>query len=207
MLVMLGYWWVGSRLLDTWSHMFFVVYNHYYCRVQWRNHIFVVSVVSFTVSSVISRIEKYYTPPSFDSNHCFRPSLASNDWCLEDNKLNIILDLNIFYCQIYTIGLNTNYFFLFFVFVFCFVFVNGHCVVCSSPIQGFWLLLWYLQTLLTTYIEIEISNIVLDFLKVSQSEKTIGDSIRGIMVSSTYSNILYFHILPIPTWAEQTVFT
>jgi hypothetical protein len=25
----------------------------------------------------------------------------------------------------------------------------GHCVVCSSPIYGFWLPLWYLQTLLT----------------------------------------------------------
>jgi hypothetical protein len=26
----------------------------------------------------------------------------------------------------------------------------GHCVVCSSSIYGFWLPLWYLQTLLTT---------------------------------------------------------
>jgi hypothetical protein len=30
---------------------------------------------------------------------------------------------------------------------FCF----GHCVVCSSSIYGFWLPLWYLQTLYTTY--------------------------------------------------------
>ena len=28
----------------------------------------------------------------------------------------------------------------------------GHCVVCSSSIYGFWLLLWYLQTLPTQYI-------------------------------------------------------
>ena len=30
---------------------------------------------------------------------------------------------------------------------FC-TFSFGHCVVCSSSIYGFWLLLWYLQTLL-----------------------------------------------------------
>ena len=30
---------------------------------------------------------------------------------------------------------------------FC-TFLFGHCVVCSSSICGFWLLLWYLQTLL-----------------------------------------------------------
>jgi hypothetical protein len=29
----------------------------------------------------------------------------------------------------------------------CFV---SHCVVCSSSIYGFWLPLWYLQTLLTS---------------------------------------------------------
>ena len=28
----------------------------------------------------------------------------------------------------------------------------GHCVVCPSSIYGFWLSLWYLQTLLCTYI-------------------------------------------------------
>ena len=27
----------------------------------------------------------------------------------------------------------------------------GHCVVCSSSIYGFWLLLWYLQTFLTIF--------------------------------------------------------
>ena len=31
---------------------------------------------------------------------------------------------------------------------FC-TFTFGHCVVCSSSIYGFWLSLWYLQTLLT----------------------------------------------------------
>jgi hypothetical protein len=31
---------------------------------------------------------------------------------------------------------------------FC-IFSFGHCVVCSSSICGFWLPLWYLQTLLT----------------------------------------------------------
>ena len=31
---------------------------------------------------------------------------------------------------------------------FC-TFCSDHCVVCSSPIYGFWLPLWYLQTLLT----------------------------------------------------------
>jgi hypothetical protein len=30
---------------------------------------------------------------------------------------------------------------------FC-TFSFGHCVVCSSSIHGFWLPLWYLQTLL-----------------------------------------------------------
>jgi hypothetical protein len=33
---------------------------------------------------------------------------------------------------------------------FC-TFYFGHCVVCSSSIYGFWLPLWYLQTLLITY--------------------------------------------------------
>jgi hypothetical protein len=33
-------------------------------------------------------------------------------------------------------------------FVFC-TFSFGHCGVCSSSIYGFWLPLWYLQTLLT----------------------------------------------------------
>jgi hypothetical protein len=34
---------------------------------------------------------------------------------------------------------------------FC-TFSFGHCVVCSSSIYGFWLPLWYLQTLLTSVI-------------------------------------------------------
>ena len=33
---------------------------------------------------------------------------------------------------------------------FC-TFSFGHCVVCSSSIYGFWLPLWYLQTLLTSW--------------------------------------------------------
>jgi len=33
---------------------------------------------------------------------------------------------------------------------FC-TFSFGHCVVCSSPMYGFWLPLWYLQTLLITH--------------------------------------------------------
>ena len=33
---------------------------------------------------------------------------------------------------------------------FC-TFSFGHCVVCSSSIYGFWLPLWYLQTLLTVW--------------------------------------------------------
>jgi hypothetical protein len=33
---------------------------------------------------------------------------------------------------------------------FC-TFSFGHCVVCSSSIYGFWLPLWYLQTLLTRF--------------------------------------------------------
>jgi hypothetical protein len=43
---------------------------------------------------------------------------------------------------------------------FC-TFYFGHCVVCSSPIYGFLLLLWYLQTLLTIDIfNINILNIL-----------------------------------------------
>jgi hypothetical protein len=34
---------------------------------------------------------------------------------------------------------------------FC-TFSFGHCVVCFSTIYGFWLLLWYLQTLFVPYI-------------------------------------------------------
>jgi hypothetical protein len=34
---------------------------------------------------------------------------------------------------------------------FC-IFSFGHCVVCSSSIYGFWLPLWYLQTLLSTVV-------------------------------------------------------
>ena len=36
---------------------------------------------------------------------------------------------------------------------FC-TFSFGHCVVCSSSIYGFWLPLWYLQTLLVTPLHI-----------------------------------------------------
>jgi len=28
----------------------------------------------------------------------------------------------------------------------------GHCVVCPSSIYGFWLLLWYLQTIIIPYV-------------------------------------------------------
>jgi hypothetical protein len=34
---------------------------------------------------------------------------------------------------------------------FC-IFSFGHCAVCSSSIYGFWLPLWYLQTLLLFYL-------------------------------------------------------
>jgi hypothetical protein len=40
---------------------------------------------------------------------------------------------------------------------FC-TFSLGHCVVCSSSIYGFWLPLWYLQTLLMIHFMEYISN-------------------------------------------------
>ena len=43
----------------------------------------------------------------------------------------------------------------------CLFFSCGHCVVCSS-IYGFWLPLWYLQTLLS-YVEWRISSLVKDY--------------------------------------------
>jgi hypothetical protein len=35
--------------------------------------------------------------------------------------------------------------------LFVCTFSFGHCVICSSSIYGFWLPLWYLQTLLVTF--------------------------------------------------------
>jgi hypothetical protein len=39
----------------------------------------------------------------------------------------------------------------------CCTFSFGHCVVCSSSIYGFWLPLWYLQTLLVNWIVLQYS--------------------------------------------------
>jgi hypothetical protein len=41
---------------------------------------------------------------------------------------------------------------------FC-TFSFGHCVVCSSSIYGFWLPLWYLQTLLTFFVPVPGQNL------------------------------------------------
>ena len=35
--------------------------------------------------------------------------------------------------------------------LFFYLFSFGHCVICSSSIYGFWLTIWYLQTLLTRW--------------------------------------------------------
>jgi hypothetical protein len=44
----------------------------------------------------------------------------------------------------------------------------GHCVVCSSSIYGFWLPLWYLQTLLT------FGHCVVCFLRYTDSDYPFG---------------------------------
>ena len=59
---------------------------------------------------------------------------------------------------------------------FC-TFSFGHCVVCSSSIYGFWLYLWYLQTL-HIYLYLLYSHTTFDYyfvlvLKNSQSEQSI----------------------------------
>ena len=68
----------------------------------------------------------------------------------------------------------------------------GHCVVCSSSIYGFWLPLWYLQTLLCVYL----------FLKIDFRVKTFWWEI----IRSTWTNILLnmnWAIFQIYSWWEQ----
>ena len=48
--------------------------------------------------------------------------------------------------------------------IFCYFFYFGHCVVCPSLIYGIWLPLWYLQTLLTKYIDLFIFLVLLIFV-------------------------------------------
>jgi hypothetical protein len=47
---------------------------------------------------------------------------------------------------------------------FC-AFSFGHCVVCSSSIYGFWLPLWYLQTLLIYLCNLNVLTKHRDFLR------------------------------------------
>jgi hypothetical protein len=71
------------------------------------------------------RVQMYMliiTPPMW-----FEPVVSK----IKMSKINIPLNFFFFLCPVV-------------------LFSFGHCVVCSSPIYGFWLLLWYLQTLLNS---------------------------------------------------------
>ena len=63
---------------------------------------------------------------------------------------------------------------------FC-TFSFGHCVVCSSSICGFWLPLWYLQTLLSYNIDLDciLNNITED--KKDHRIRTVSNSNRKII--------------------------
>ena len=70
---------------------------------------------------------------------------------------------------------------------FC-TFSFGHCVVCSSSIYGFWLPLWYLQTLFTVNLEklkVQDPELVMQTKQVSTGILTsllIIDTIHGAHV-------------------------
>jgi hypothetical protein len=64
------------------------------------------------------------------------------------------------------------------------VFLFGHCVVCSSSIYGFWLPLWYLQTLLWT---------VTTFCQVQKDQINVHNS--GILCINWWLYFLHFRIL------------
>ena len=65
-------------------------------------------------------------------------------------------------------------------------FAFGHCVVCSSSIDGFWLPLWYLQTLLTQIEEKEqillLLVLFLQSLLVIKGKKQIKKDVNSILV-------------------------
>ena len=98
---------------------------------------------------------------------------------------------------------------------FC-TFSFGHCVVCSSPTYGFWLPLWYLQTLLQLIIsngsfvscrgkgggviwslslEEDLAKEKLSFLVGSGYHFTV------CFYRFAFNSSTYFHILVFPTWS------
>ena len=56
----------------------------------------------------------------------------------------------------------------------CCPFCFGHCVVCSSSIDGFWLPLWYLQTLLRHEICVSVCRYILIWQFVTQQYNIIS---------------------------------
>ena len=68
---------------------------------------------------------------------------------------------------------------------FC-LFSFGHCVVCS-PIYGFWLLLWYLQTLL------EHCVIILRFLKLNFLQVTDRFYVMLIILQNINQMVVYIY--------------
>ena len=65
---------------------------------------------------------------------------------------------------------------------FC-TFSFGHCVVCSSSIYGFWLPLWYLQTLLVPSYETNQSKVVLRFWLLTYFEaNTYRTAIKALFL-------------------------
>jgi hypothetical protein len=60
--------------------------------------------------------------------------------------------------------------------IFFYFFYFGHCVVCPSLIYGIWLPLWYLQTLLTKYIDLFIFLVLLIFVFQYYEKKDLGQT-------------------------------
>jgi hypothetical protein len=71
---------------------------------------------------------------------------------------------------------------------FCSFFYFGHCVVCPSLIYGIWLPLWYLQTLLTKYIDLFIFLVLLIFVFQYYEKKDLAVKINN------YTNINTSHL-------------
>jgi hypothetical protein len=74
----------------------------------------------------------------------------------------------------------------------CFSFCTlscGHCVVCSSSIYGFWLLLWYFQTLLTTsFSKLYIFLTTFHFPVAVEALMVHNKSVRSTQMTSGLSN-------------------
>ena len=103
-----------------------------------------------------------------DSTHHFFRNACTKSGSLRFSQFSVVDWFCLFiYIWVLTFPLeDCSEFGNFFITLIC-PFSFGHCLVCSSSIYGFWLPLWYLQTLL--FYEMNIRNIeVKYFIKIDK---------------------------------------